>query len=155
MRFVAVVFLVAVTSIMRADDAKPMPPKELAEFLGPVSPKAFHWVKYTMVDFDLYNGEALPPLSGRVGFYLGGHPNFQPDPGSTTVKGRFGIFPVKWYRIVTKNRSVSQRALIQLDDYWQVDIGVTAKRQEDVDRLIGILSQLPTFNKRPKPIGPQ
>ena len=59
MRFIAVVFLVAFASVMHAEDAKPLVAKELAEFLGPESPQAFRWTKNTMIDFDLYNGEAI------------------------------------------------------------------------------------------------
>lgn len=156
MRFIAVVFLVAFASVMHAEDAKPLVAKELAEFLGPVSPQAFRWTKDTMIDFDLYNGEAIPPLSGHVGFYLGGHPQeLRREPGSTTVKGRLGIFPVKWLRTVLNDGSISQRALVYLDDYWHVDIWISAKRQADLDRLIVSVSQLPTFTKKPKPFRTQ
>jgi hypothetical protein len=154
MRVFAIILLTGIASALHSDAAKPIPPKDLAEFLGPVSPQVIRWTKIAGPDFDLYNGEALSPLSGHVGFYLGGHPQeFKPDPQSSTVRGRLGIFPVKWYCAVMKNGSMSQRALIRLDEYWRVDIAITARRQEDIDRLIATLSQLPTFTKKPKPFG--
>jgi uracil phosphoribosyltransferase len=54
-----------------------MPPKELAEFLGPVSPKKVEWMKSVGSDFDAYYGRALPPLSGTVNIHIGGWPHFE------------------------------------------------------------------------------
>jgi hypothetical protein len=147
----ALVFPVAVL----AQEGKPMRAKELAEFLGPVSPKAISWKKLSGPDFDVYYGHAKLPLSGDVSFYLGGAPDFTPSSGSTIVKGKLGIFPVAWHRIVAKNGSVTQSALIPLDDYWKVNISVQAKRQQDVDGLLAVIAQLPTFTKKPKPTGAQ
>ncbi len=126
--------------------------EELSKFLGPVSPDAIKWTRSGGVDFVLYHGIAQPPLAGEVGFYLGGHPDFRTGPGSTTVKGHLGIFPAKWHRRIEPNKSVTQNALVHLDYYWQVDIGVNAPRQEDVDKLVAVVSQLPTFTKKPDPI---
>jgi hypothetical protein len=134
-------------------DARPIPQKELAEFLGPLSSKALAWKKYVGVDFNVYYGRAQPPLSGDVSFYLGGWPNFKPQPQSTLVKGKLGIFPVQWRRVTAKDGSVTQNALIPLDDYWKIDISIHAKSQKDVDQLLGTISQLPTFTKKPKPVG--
>jgi hypothetical protein len=134
------------------DYAKPMPAKELAEFLGPVSREAISWTKLVGPDFDVYHGQANPPLSGVVSFYLGGHPSFKLETGSTIVEGMLGIFPVRWHRVVTEDGSVKQRALIRLDDYWQVDIWVHAKRQKDLDKLLTVISRLPTFTQKPKPL---
>ena len=134
-------------------DARPIPQKELGEFLGPVSSKALAWKKYVGVDFNVYYGRAQPPLSGDVSFYLGGWPNFKPLPKSTLVKGKLGIFPVQWHRVTAKDGSVTQNALIPLDDYWKVDISIHAKSQKAVDQLLGTISQLPTFTKKPNPVG--
>jgi hypothetical protein len=136
-------------------EAKPMPAKELAEFLGPVPVKALTWKKYLGPDFDVYYGHANPPLSGDVSFYLGGWPDFRPEPGSTLVAGKLGTYPVQWHRATVKDGSVTQNALIPLDDYWKVDISVHAKSQKDIDQLLAIVSQLPTFTKKPKPVGTQ
>jgi hypothetical protein len=155
MRSLALVLAIALPLGAHAENAKPMPPKELAAFLGPVSPTVIRWTKYAGEDFDVYHGRAMRPLIGEVGFYLGGWPDFKPEAGSTGVEGRLGIFPVKWYRTIASDRSVSQKALIRLDDYWQVDIWVSAKRQADVDRLVATVAQLPTFTKKPKPVGSQ
>jgi hypothetical protein len=153
-RLIPVLIVVAAASSVRAQPA-PMPKKELSQFLGSVSPKAIEWTKTAGPDFDVYRGLARPPLSGEVGFYLGGWPDFKPDAGSTLVRGRLGIFPVQWHRKVATDGSVSQKALIRLDDYWQIDIWVSAKRQADLDRLLAIVAQLPTFTKKPKPVGTQ
>lgn len=152
MRGLLVALVLVLPFIARAQDAKPMPAKELAEFLGPVSPEAISWTKYVGPDFDVYQGQANPPLAGVVNFYLGGHPSFKPELGSTTVAGTLGIFPVQWHRVITEDGSLKQRALIRLDDYWQVDIWVRAKRQKDLDELLTAISRLPTFTQKPKPL---
>jgi hypothetical protein len=149
MRVIAIIVTLAFTSAVAAPKPQPLLGKELADFLGPVSPNLIHWSKCTLVDFWVYNGQAMPPLSGRVGIYIGGHPSFEPDPGSTAVNGRLGIFPVKWYRSVTEKGFISEQGLVQLDRYWVVDIRFTAQRQEDVDRLAAIVSQLPMFTRTP------
>jgi hypothetical protein len=136
-------------------EAKSMPAKELAEFLGAVSPKAFTWKKYLGPDFDVYYGRANPPLSGEVSFYLGGWPDFRPEPHSTVVDGKLGTFRAQWHRVSDKNGAVIQNALIPLDDYWKVDISVRAKSQADVDKLVVVIAQLPTFTKKPKPAASQ
>ena len=136
-------------------DARPIAPKELAEFLGPVSSKAIAWKRYVGHDFDVYYGRAQPPLSGDVSFYLGGRPDFRPEPESTLVNGRLGIFPVQWHRATAKSGSVTQNALIPLGDYWKVDISIHAKSQKNIDQLLAIISQLPTFTKKPKPVRTQ
>jgi hypothetical protein len=130
---------------------QPLTDQELREFLGPVSPQAFRWSKYTLVDFELYNGEAQPPLSGHVAFYLGGHPNFKPAANSSLIKGRLGRYRLDWYRSPAQKDAIQQKALIRLDDYWQVDLTVTAKRQGDVDQIIATIGQLPLFSQPPKP----
>jgi hypothetical protein len=145
--------MIAAASVAAAQPSQPQPlaDKELREFLGPVSPQAFRWSKYTFVDFELYNGEAQPPLSGHVAFYLGGHPNFKPAANSSLIKGRLGRYQVDWYSSVAQKDAIQQQALIRLDDYWQVDLTVTGKRPGDVDQIIATIGQLPLFSQRPKP----
>lgn len=130
---------------------KPMSSKELSKFLGSVPTKAITWTKVRGPDFDVYYGHPNPPLTGDVGFYLGGWPSFTPGPESKIVSGKLGIFPVQWHRAVSSDSSIKQEAVIPLDDYWKVDIWVSAKHQADLDRLLEIISQLPTFSKKPKP----
>jgi hypothetical protein len=134
---------------------KPMPAKELSEFLGPAPPKAITWTKVRGPDFDVYHGHPNSPLEGDIGFYLGGWPSFEADPASKVVEGKLGIFPVQWHRITASDGSVRQEAVIPLDDYWKVDIWVSAKQQSDVDRILEVVAQLPTFTKKPKPINTQ
>lgn len=151
MRLTLAILLVAVTPLARGENAQ-FSPEELSKFLGPVSPNVIHWRPVGGPDFVVYLGEAQPPLSGHVGFYIGGAPNFRPEPGSTTFKGRLGIFAVKWYRKITPDGSISQNALVDLDYFWKADVNVTANSQSNVDQLIAIVSQLPTFTKKPKRI---
>jgi hypothetical protein len=139
------------TPLFAAQHPQPLVGKELAEFLGPVSAQAFRWEKYTLIDFEIYHGEAKPPLAGQVSFYLGGHPDFKPPPASETFRGRLGRYRVTWYRSHEKNDTITQRALIPLEEYWQIDLAVNAKRQADIDRLIATISQLPLFARKPKP----
>ena len=73
------VLLLALLLSTYAAGAKPMPPKELAEFLGPVSPKTIAWTKTVGSDFDAYYGRAMPPLSGTVNIHIGGWPHFKRD----------------------------------------------------------------------------
>jgi hypothetical protein len=136
-------------------EAKPLSANELAEFLGSVAPNALTWKKYLGPDFDVYYGHASPPLSGEVSFYVGGWPDFRPEPESTVVGGKLGIYPVQWHRATAKDGSITQNALIQLDEYWKIDISVHAKSQRDLDQLLAIISQLPTFTKKPRPVGTQ
>lgn len=149
MRLCILILFVALRAIAGAQDM-PLADEELSKFLGPVSPRLISWTVTGGPDFAVFHGRANPPLSGTVGFYLGGAPSFKPEPGSTIVKGRLGIFPLKWYRKVGDDGPVTQRALVDLDYSWKADVWVVAARQSDVDQLVAILSQLPTFTKKPK-----
>ncbi len=153
MRSPLVLAIFALASVCTAQQPKPQPlkGKELVDFLGPVSPQAFRWSKYTLIDFELYNGEAQPPLSGHVAFYVGGHPDFRRPAGSKEIKKRLGRYSVTWYRDVDKHGVIGYVALIPLDDYWQIDLRVGSKRQADIDQIISTISQLPVFAKKPKP----
>jgi hypothetical protein len=151
MRSSSIVLLFALLLSTHAEGAKPIPRKELAEFLGPVSPKAIAWTKTVGSDFDAYSGRALPPLSGTVNIHIGGWPHFKRDGKSTTVAGRLGMFPVTWYRKIAPDGTITQEAVPKLYDLWKVDIWLEAKRQSDIDGMIAIVSKLPTFTQKPKP----
>jgi hypothetical protein len=151
----SIAFLLALLMSTHAEGAKPMPPKELAEFLGPVSPRVIAWTKSVGSDFDAYYGRALPPLSGTVSIHIGGWPHFKRDARSTTVSGRLGMFPVTWHRKVAPDGTISQEAALKLYDAWKVDIWVEAKRQSDIDGMIALVSKLPTFVQKPKPVSSQ
>jgi hypothetical protein len=146
-----VLFLALVLSA-RAEGGKPLPPKELAEFLGPVSPKAIAWTKSTGADFDAYVGRAMAPLSGTVNLYIGGWPHFKTNAASAAVTGRLGLFPVTWHRKVAPDGTISQEAVFQLYGLWKVDVWLEAKRQSDIDGMIAILTRMPTFTEKPKPV---
>lgn len=155
MRRSSIVLLLALLSLANAVGAKPVPPKELAEFLGPVSAKKMEWTKTVGSDFDAYSGQARPPLSGTVNIHIGGWPHFKRDARSMTVGGRLGMFPVTWHRKVAPDGTISQEAVMKLHDFWKVNVWLEAKRQSDIDGMIAIVSKLPTFTQKPKPVSPQ
>jgi hypothetical protein len=134
-----------------AEAGKPMSPKELAEFLGPVSSKAITWTKTVGTDFDAYSGRAMPPMSGTVNIHIGGWPHFKRDARSTTVAGTLGMFPVTWHKKVAPDGTITQEAALKLYDAWKVNVWLEAKRQSDIDGMIAIVSKLPTFSEKPKP----
>jgi hypothetical protein len=138
-----------------AQGAKPMSQKELAEFLGPVSPNKVAWTKTVGSDFDAYSGRAMPPLSGTVNIHIGGWPHFKTNAASATITGRLGMFPLTWHRKIAPDGTISQEAVLKLYDLWKVDIWLEAKRQSDIDGMIAIVSKLPTFTQKPKPVSSQ
>src|ERR1700686_2417965 len=122
MRNSSIVLLFALLLTARAEGGKPMSPKELAEFLGPVSPRAIEWNKSTGADFDAYVGRAMPPLAGTVNLYIGGWPHFKANAASKTITGRLGLFPVTWHRKVAPDGTISQETVFQLYGLWKVDL---------------------------------
>jgi hypothetical protein len=152
MRRSSIAFVLALLLSTHAEGAQPMPPKELAEFLGPVSPKVIEWRKAVGSDFDAYYGQAMSPLSGTVNIHIGGWPHFKSDAASKTVTGRLGMFPVTWHRKVAPDGTISQEAVLRLYGLWKVDIWLEAKRQSDIGGMIAIVSRLPTFTQKPNPI---
>jgi len=155
MRSSLFILLLALLLSTHSEGAKPMAPKELGEFLGPVSPKKVEWTKTVGSDFDAYYGRALPPLSGTVNIHIGGWPHFKRDAKSTAIAGRLGMFPLTWQRKVAPDGTISQEAVLSLYGLWKVDIWLEAKRQSDIDGMIAIVSRLPTFTQKPKPISSQ
>jgi hypothetical protein len=151
MRRSSILLILVLFFSARAEGGKPMSQKELAEFLGPVSPKKIEWTKTVGSDFDAYSGRATPPLSGTVNIHIGGWPHFKPTAASTAVSGRLGMFPLTWHRKVAPNGTISQEAVLKLYDLWKVDVWLEAKRQSDIDGMIAIVSKLPTFTQKPKP----
>lgn len=135
-----------------AVSAEPMSRKELAEFLGLVSAKKIEWTKSVGSDFDAYSGRAMPPLSGTVNIHIGGWPHFKRGAASTKVAGRLGMFPVTWHRKVAPDGTISQEAVLTLHGFWKVDVWLEAKRQSDIDGMVALVSKLPTFTQKPKPV---
>ena len=159
MRRLAVAFWLVLPLYIHADYAEPMPAPELAAFLGPVPSGAITWTKYLgskgVYNFSVYYGTANEPLSGELGFFLGGwRPMLEPARGSKIVKGKLGIFPVRWHR-KTQDDGVTQSALIRLDKHWRVKIWIRAHRRQDMDKLLSIIARLPTFTKKPNTVPQQ
>ena len=135
-----------------AKAGRPLQPRELAEFLGSASSKEIAWTKSVGSDFDAYAGRALPPLSGTVNIYIGGWPHFKRDPAAKTLAGRLGMFPLNWHRKVAPDGTIRQEAALKLYDAWKVDVWLESKRQSDIDKMIALVSKLPTFTEKPKPV---
>ena len=57
--------------------------------------------------------------------------------------------------LIAPDGTISQEAALKLYDLWKVDIWLEAKRQSDIDGMIAIISKLPTFTQKPKPISSQ
>ncbi|PYJ10555.1 MAG: hypothetical protein DMF06_05925 [Verrucomicrobia bacterium] len=151
MRALAIISILGLVAFAPAQ-GKPMTPEELAEFLGPISPQKMAWTKSMGTDFDAYIGRAMPPLSGTVNIYIGGWPHFKRDAKSTAVAGRLGMFPLTWYRKTAPDGTITQEAALKLYDAWKVDIWLEAKRQSDIDGMIALITRLPTFTQKPKPV---
>jgi hypothetical protein len=130
-----------------AANEQPLTEVQLTEFLGPGTTSSMTWTMVPAVDFVVYRGRPLPPLTGGVGIYLGGWPAFKPEPSAIVVPGQLGIFPVKWHRTVSPKGEIRQEALIPLDeDYLKAHVWIEAERQPDLDKLLGEVSRLPTFS---------
>jgi hypothetical protein len=147
-RFVLLALFAAVRLAL-AQEVPPLAGKELSEFLGPVSPDVVRWTKSCGLDFVVYNGEALPPLKGHVGFYVGSAPSPEHPANAAIVYGRLGKYPAKWHRWNDAGQ-IKQQALIYMRWFQVVDIWMDAPQQSDLDQLSTIVARLPIFNEKPK-----
>ncbi|HSV63935.1 MAG TPA: hypothetical protein VLH83_11380 [Chthoniobacterales bacterium] len=96
-------------------------------------------------DFEVYHGKANAPLSGSVGFYLGGFPQKLP-PGQSTVKSRLGRFSMKWQRTVESDSSITQEGIIEVDGLWlKADVWANAPNENQLNDLLSVLGRLPIF----------
>jgi hypothetical protein len=145
--FIAMLFLAALVCA-KADEGKPLSETELAEFLGPNATSLMTWSAVGGPDFVVYYGTAKPPLSGGAGIYLGNAPNFEPDRASTVVRGKLGIFPVKWRRTVSPDGAIHQETLLSLDDLdiEKAHVWLNASNETDLTQLLGDLSRSPVFS---------
>lgn len=128
-------------------NGEPIPEQELGKFLGPVPPSHFTWCVLESIDFSVYYGEPHPPLTGSVGFYLGGFPGqFKPSP--TTFKSRLGRFPVKWHRSSSADGAIHQEAIIRIDKVMglKAHIWAEAPNENEMEKLLSVVGQLPTFS---------
>ena len=147
-RFGALLLALTVMGVSRTggQDGEPIPEKELPGFLGPVSSDRFTWRRVNGPDFEVYYGKANPPLAGAVGFYFGGFPQ-DLKPGQTTVESRLGRFPVKWHRTTDADGSLEQEAIIVINSETglRAHVWVAAPNENQLQQLLSILGQLPTF----------
>lgn len=139
--------LVTATPTAWGQDGEPIPEEELPAFLGRVPPGQFAWRIVNGPDFVVYHGKPNPPLVGSTGFYLGGWPQ-DLEPGQSTVTSRLGRFPAKWHRSVGPDGSIHQEAIIALGGVldMKAHIWASAPNEDQLQKLLSVLGQLPTFS---------
>ena len=145
-RCVPMLLLVGVLRVS-ASGPEPIPEDELPAFLGPVPPDQFTWTVTRAVDFFIYSGEANPPLSGTVSFYIGGHPQDVPA-GQTEIRSRLGRYRVRWQRNVLADGSVEQEAIVPMQHAvaLKAHVSVRAPNEKELDKLLAAVGHLPTFS---------
>lgn len=128
-------------------DGEPLAEDELPGFLGPVSPDSFTWRIVNGPDFVVYHGKAKPPLSGSVGFYLGGWPQ-DLQQSATTIRSRLGRYPVKWHRSTGAEGSIQQEAIIALGgvEDMKAHVWADASNEQELGKLLSAVGQLPIFS---------
>ncbi len=131
---------------------QPVPAKELAAFLGPVPLAAITWTSAHGIDSRCYYGRANPPLAGDLRIAIDPYGHFEPGPKSAIAEGKLGNFTVQWHRKVLADGTIQQRAVLSLDDrgHGKAHLLLEAKRQQDIDELLKILSPLPLFEHSPQ-----
>jgi hypothetical protein len=145
-RFGALLIALTVIGVSRTrgQEGEPIPQNELPRFLGPVPADQVTWRVVEGPDFTVYYGKANPPLAGSLGFYVGGWPQ-KMEPGQSTFRSRLGRFPVEWHRWVSDDGSISQQAIIRIDNWFKADVWAEAPNQTEMDKLLAVLGRLPTF----------
>jgi hypothetical protein len=132
-------------------EGEPIPEDELLRFLGPVPRDQVTWSVLKGPDFTVYYGRANPPLAGSLGFYLGGAPR-KIEPAQTTFRSRLGRFPVEWHRSVSNEGSIRQETIVRISGY-KAHVWVDAPSQTEMNKLLAVLGQLPTFANGTLPVG--
>ena len=142
-------FIVVLVSSCATGGSKRLTKRELAEFVGTDSHTSLRWSRTDGPDFTVYHGESTPPLAGGGGFYIGMHPSFAPEAGSTAHRGHLGVFNVVWHRKPREDGSLYQAALISRRDQLSIiHVWVYGPRESDLDALIQQLATLPQFSRR-------
>jgi hypothetical protein len=138
--------LILLLSTTADTSAKQLSGRELANFLGSVSPGLCVWEKDIGPGIELYHGTANAPISGRINITLtlaGWSSGIPIDVPSEL--GQLGIFPVYWQKWA--NDEYFFRTATFADDHEQrVDVFVYAKNEVDANRLANEASRLPMFN---------
>jgi hypothetical protein len=125
--------------------------RELAKFLGPVSPKLMTWCKFVGRDAESYTGTVNPPVSGivTISLFL---PPWKPDLGVMPgVDGpdRLGVLHGTWSKGVHEGVYLAGFSFADRKGRY-LDININSAKQSDVDQLAREVSQLPMFNSTPE-----
>jgi hypothetical protein len=142
----ALAFCFVGISAGKCEEGVPIPENELPRFLGPVRPDQIAWRVVGGPDFEVYYGKANPPLTGTVGFYLGGAPqDLRSSP--TVIRSRLGRFSPKWNRTIGTDGAIDQEARIVIDSAMglQAHVWVSAPGENQLKDLLSVVGQLPTF----------
>ena len=67
-------------------------------------------------------------------------------PGPSLRVSQFALGVMPWGTLCPIDNA------LKLYDAWKVDIWLEAKRQSDIDGMIALITRLPTFTQKPKPV---
>ena len=149
MRPITLLFIATVMlSSCASGPSKALSKQETTDLLGPNASSSISWEKVAGPDFNVYHGYPKPPLLGEVGFYVGGHPSFQADAGSTKHAGHLGDYKTTWHRKSRANGTIYQTALFPLIEMTKIHAWVSAHNAADLDTLTRDLGALRIFSKR-------
>lgn len=145
-----IAFIVLLTAILASCSSKKEPSlskEEKAHLLGPNSSVSMRWHKVEGPDFRVYHGIPQPPAEGEIGFYIGGHPSFKPEAGSTRHAGKIGTHKVTWQRKTKPDGSIYQTTLFALDEYYKIHAWALGKNPSELDSLTRELGTLRLFSQ--------
>jgi len=121
------------------------------------------WHKYTGPDFDVFYGSLRTNKTSGFGFYLGGHPNFQPPGNAQLINTKLGAFSVDWSEKYLANPPRVRREavfdyktrLIKYQDkqfkyITQVHIWIYGANEQEILKLTDYLSGLKLFREKPE-----
>ena len=134
------------------DDATPLSKAQVVELLGSERSSPLTWKKVSGPDCDVYYGTSSTD-SGAVGIYLGGFPSFERDASLPQIPGRLGMYSVIWQKKENADLLRRETVIALHSDYWKAYVWIVANRQEELDLLMKEISELPMFNKMPRPVG--
>lgn len=145
-----IAFIVLLTAILASCSSKQAPALskvEKAHLLGPNSNASMRWHKVAGPDFKVYHGIPQPPAEGEIGFYIGGHPSFKPEAGSTRHAGKIGIHKVTWHRKTKPDGSIYQATLFALDENYKIHAWALGKNPSELNALTLELGTLRLFSQ--------
>ena len=145
-----IAFIVLLTAILASCSSKQAPSlskEEKAHLLGPNSSVSMRWHKVDGPDFRVFHGIPKSPAEGEIGFYIGGHPSFKPEAGSTRRAGKIGIHKVTWHRKTKPDGSIYQTTLFALDENYKIHAWALGKNPSELNALTLELGTLRIFSQ--------